>query len=80
MNEDIILRKLTEHDQRFDGLEGKLDAIAQRTLTAQDETLSVLRRLDEERVFTSAWVERMEREIEDHRREIQRIKGALKIT
>ena len=60
-------------------MENKVDNFAQRFLTAQDEMMTILRRLDEERVLTGAWMNRIEKELEEHRNEIQKIKQALKL-
>jgi hypothetical protein len=72
MNEDKIIQKLGEHDKRFDRLEGKFDDLGQRVLTTQDKILTIVRRLDEERIFTTKWVERIEQEVD-------KIKTHLKI-
>lgn len=86
MSEDTVLKKLIEHDKRFDTLANELNdqrkdlgefrsdfsSFRQQTQTAQDEILTIIRRLDEERVFSSRWVARMEEEI-------SKIKTHLKI-
>jgi len=98
-NDEKIVQKLIEHDQRFNSIDKHLDSIDQRfnsmdryfgksesdftefkhqTLSTQDEMLTILRRLDEERVFTSAWIQRIEKEVEEHTKEIARIKEVLK--
>lgn len=78
-NEDGVIKKLEEHDKQFDSLGAELRDFKQRALTAQDEMITILRRLDEERVFTAAWIQRVEKEVEEHGKEIARIKAALKI-
>lgn len=74
MKEDVILNKLGEHDQRFDTLVTKTEFndFKDRVLSTQDNIITILRRLDEERVFSTKWVEQMETEI-------QKIKTHLKI-
>lgn len=74
MNEDSILKKLGEHDERFDTLVTKAEfgEFKDRMLSTQDHILTIVQRLDEERVFSGRWVERMEQEI-------QKIKAHLKI-
>ncbi|MEK7626644.1 MAG: hypothetical protein AAB399_00555 [Patescibacteria group bacterium] len=79
MNEDKIIQKLIEHDGKFVQLENKVDNFTQRFLTAQDEMMTILRRLGQERIFTAAWVGRIEKEVGEHTREIKNIKQALKI-
>lgn len=82
MNEDRIIAKLAEHDQKFGDLvtKGEFNQFKERVLSTQDEMLSILRRLDEERIFTTAWVKRIEKEVEEHTKEIARIKSELKIS
>jgi len=53
MKEDLILRKLDEHDKRFDTLEADFHDFKNQMLTGQDQMLTILRRLDEERLFTA---------------------------
>lgn len=81
MNEDKIILKLAEHDKRFDELvtKGEFQEFKRQVLTGQDEMMAILRRLDQERIFTVAWVRRIEKEVEEHRAEIRKIKDALKI-
>ncbi|MFH1192881.1 MAG: hypothetical protein V1656_01010 [Candidatus Jorgensenbacteria bacterium] len=95
MNEDRVIQKLVEHDKHFDLIVGKLvehdkklDGVVMKdefqnfkhqVLTAQDEMVTILRRLDQERIFTTAWVGRIEKEVEEHTREIKSIKQILKI-
>lgn len=61
MADDVILQKLGEHDRRFDEMvtKGEFTEFKHLVLTAQDEILTIVRRLDQERVFTTAWLERM---------------------
>ena len=54
MNEDKIIQKLFEHDKRFDIVMEQMTALKDEVLTRQDETLTILRRLDQERIFTAS--------------------------
>ncbi|KKU94162.1 MAG: hypothetical protein UY26_C0003G0313 [Candidatus Jorgensenbacteria bacterium GW2011_GWA1_48_13] len=63
MNEDRVIQKLNEHDRRFDKLESEIGDFKHQVLATQDEILTIIRRLDEERVFTTRWIERIEEEI-----------------
>ena len=66
MPEDKIIQKLLEHDKRLDQIEERVE----KTLTlddylkGQDKILAVLQRLDQERVFTSEWIRRIESDVE----------------
>lgn len=81
MNEDKIISKLIEHDKKIDEVVTKTEfaEFRDKVLTGQDRMMNVLERLDQERIFTTAWVGRIEKEVEEHTREIKNIKQALKI-
>jgi archaellum component FlaC len=79
MAEDIVLKKLEEHDKRFDKLGNDFGGFRREMLTAQDKMMEILERLDQERIFTAAWVARIEKEVEENAKEIARIKTALKL-
>lgn len=49
MNEDVILKKLNEHDKRFDTLEGGFQDFKHQMYTTQDQILTIVKRLDEEK-------------------------------
>ncbi|MDI6734438.1 MAG: hypothetical protein QMD50_03065 [Patescibacteria group bacterium] len=82
MNEDKVIQKLIEHDKKLDELVTKTEFhdFKNRIFIAQDEIITILRRLDEERIFTTAWVSRIEKEVEEHKEEIAKIKRTLKIS
>lgn len=82
MDESKIIQKLIEHDQRFDQMVTKEEFknFRNEVLVAQDEMITILRRLDQERIFTTEWVRRIEGEVEKHRQEIGKIKEILKIS
>lgn len=79
MAEDIVLKKLEEHDKRFDKLENDFSSFRHEVLAGQDKMTEILERLDQERIFTTAWVSRIEKEVEANTKEIARIKTALKL-
>lgn len=98
-NEDKILVKLSDHDEKFDRVieklvdhEGRLDRIEQRldqTATKedlnrlvhiQDEVLGILRRLDQERVFTNEHIKRIELRLDHMEAEVNDVKQDLKQT
>jgi len=81
-NEDKILQKLFEHDSLLVEVVTKSEFhdFKNQVYHAQDEMLTMLRRLDEERIFSAAWVKRVEAEMETHRKDIAKIKEALKIS
>lgn len=85
MNEDKVINKLVEHGDRLARIEdmmatkGELSKFREEMLSGQDAIMTVLKRLDEERVFTHKWVKEIEEEVEMHREEIKKIKLQLKI-
>ena len=123
MQEDVIIKKLTEHDanfaqidakfvqidERFDKVDERLDkltavviehgerldqtvtkvefeAFRREQLHANDQMITILKRLDEERFATIEWLRRVEKEVEDQKKKtyehelaLQRIKQELKL-
>lgn len=71
MNEEKIINKLFEHDERFERLENKIDDVRREVLQGMDEMTVILKRLDGERVFTYEMVKRIEERVDTHDREIQ---------
>ncbi len=66
MDETKVLQKLIEHDERLDRIEHKLDSLVSRDEFngKMDKMLVILERLDQERVFTSEWIKRIENDVE----------------
>lgn len=81
---DTIERKLQEHDGRFDRLEAKLDSglgsLRNDILTKLDQQMVKITRIDQERIFTNEAIKRLEKEVTQHSREINKIKKVLKIS
>jgi len=52
-------------EKRFDSLESKVEGLLTRDEfhTTMDEVLTIVRRLDQERVFTIEWVRRIEADV-----------------
>ena len=75
MGETKIIQKLIEHDQKLEQLVAKEEFADFRSevSSTQDEMLKILHRLDQERIFTTKWVQRIESEVEEHRIEIAKI-------
>ena len=81
MNEDQIIVKLIEHDERFNRLEEKMatkDDLRQ-VYNTLDAAMVILKRLDQERVFTAQWVSRIEQRVEEDHKEILRLKQVLNV-
>ena len=80
-NEDKIITKLMEHDEKFENLATKdeLDKFREEVLSGQDAMMTILKRLDEERIFTQKWVREIEEEVRRQDEEIKKIKLQLKI-
>lgn len=88
MNEDKIILKLLEHDERLERVEGKIDKMLTRDefTKTSDQMMVILKRLDEERIFTYSWIRRVEEEVgamkmtaDRHERDLQRVKKELHI-
>jgi len=81
MDENKVLQKLIEHDERFDRLKQTLaDKASFSTFNEKmDKAIVILQRLDQERIFTQEWVRRVEAEVERHTQEINKVKQQLNI-
>ncbi|NQV88960.1 MAG: hypothetical protein HQ488_01400 [Parcubacteria group bacterium] len=80
MNEDKIIEKLIEHDQKLDQIGvvvDELKSFRNQQSTANDEMITILRRLDEERHFTAAWIQRVEEDLKQTKLEVGQIKERL---
>ena len=82
MDEIKILQKLIEHDEHLDRIEEKMATMV--TLDAfnnrMDKAMTILERLDQERIFSQEWIRRVEGEVERHTQEIKQLKQHLNIT
>jgi len=70
-------KRFDAHDKKFDGIDKRFDGIEKQvqtlessvkefkkqTLEGQDEMLTILRRLDEERVTADSWLERLDKNV-----------------
>lgn len=81
MDEERIVKKLLEHDEKLAELvtRREFDAFRGEYLQGQDEIMTILKRLDQERIFTAQWVKRIERQVEEHTEQIKQIKLQLNI-
>jgi len=71
MSNDKIIEKILEHDRRFDQVEDKLNNLRREILDGQDGMMTILKRLDQERIFTVEWIKRMENQIEEQKEKIK---------
>ena len=74
-----VITKLLDHDKRFENIEDQIAASRRETLTQGEEMMTILKRLDQERIFTASWIRRIEEEVEEHRTAITVIKKQLAI-
>lgn len=87
MNEDKIITKLLEHDEQFKTLTPLVEesrAFRDEVTLANEQMLTILKRLDEERHFTAAWIQRVEEDLKQtketvafHQAELQAVKARL---
>ena len=62
-----------EVDKRFDVVNERFDEL----LRGQDEMIGILTRVDDERVAATAWIRRVEGDVETNKSEIKKIKTKL---
>ena len=79
--QEKIIEKLLDHDEKLDQMATKTDLqeLRHEMLAGQDKMITILERLDQERVFTNQAIERLEHRVEENTKEIQTIKTQLKI-
>jgi hypothetical protein len=89
MDNTPIINKLLEHDEKLSSIQDRMVTREDfhQLLQTEDQMMVILKRLDEERVFTTAWVKRIEHMVEEQEKEltqqkeeIKQIKLQLKIT
>lgn len=79
MDKEILKLIATKEDLKDLVTRREFAEFRDENLTRLDETVTILRRLDEERLFTFEMVKRIEGEVERQRKEIDQIKEVLKI-
>lgn len=79
MNEEKIIKKLFEHDDEFVEVNKKIDDFRRETLNGQEQMMTILKRLDQERIFTAEWIRRIEADVEANKTEVIKIKQLLKV-
>lgn len=72
MNEEKILDKLIEHGERLEKIEDRLETMPTKDelFSKLDSMVTILQRLDQERVFTTEWIRRIETDVEKIKREL----------
>jgi hypothetical protein len=79
MQEDKIIKKLIEHDEKLqkigENMLGK--EYGQKTLEVLEDMATRIKRIDEDRVFSYQWIKRIEDRIETQEKEIKIIKLKL---
>jgi hypothetical protein len=68
---DRITDKLLEHDDRFDKLEKTMAEGFSKVNDNLEEIVTIVQRLDQERIFTVQWIRRIEDEVGEQKIKIQ---------
>ncbi len=79
---DEVNERFDEVDKRFDEVDKRFDIVNERfdeLLRGQDEMIGIFTRLDEERVAATAWIRRVEGDVETNKSEIRKIKTAKEL-
>ncbi len=84
MNEDKVIQKLLEHDDRFERMEQKLENTATRDELREIKTIleSVavdVKKIREDHLFVLEWMKRLQDKVDQQEEEIRRIKMQLKM-
>ncbi len=73
MPEEKIIQKLLEHDEKFGQMDAKIDRNHTETLDKLDGIITIVQRLDQERLFTFEYVKRLQKDVD-------KVKKILKIS
>lgn len=81
MNEDKIIKKLIEHDDRLERIEETMATKKgiDRVMNVLDEVLTINRRLDQERIFTNERIKHLEEDVRRNTKDIVKLKNILKV-
>ena len=81
MDEDKVINKLIEHDEKLQhiGSDMATKDDMRNVLDTLDDIATIAKRIDQERIFTTEWVRRIQDEVEQHQTEITKLKEALNI-
>jgi len=79
MDKEILKLIATKEDLKDLVTRREFAEFKDENLTRLDKMMTILRRLDEERLFTFEMVKRIEGEVERQRKEINKIREILKV-
>ena len=75
---DNVALKVIENTEAIEDI--RKNMVTKEIYNTLDEMMVILKKLDQERIFTTEWIRRIEGEVETHTREIKRIKEKLSIS
>ena len=79
MNEDKIIEKLLEHDQKFEILEKKMDDGFSRVNDVLEQIVTIVKKIEEDHIFALEWLKRLQDQVERQETKIIKIKQQLKM-
>lgn len=81
MNEDKVIQKLVEHDDRLERIENAMmtKADGQKIMQTLDEVVIIVKKIREDHVFALEWLKRLQDKVDSQDEEIRKIKMQLKI-
>lgn len=82
MQEDKIIQKLIEHDEKLNNITDKmmLKEDSRKIMETLEDIATRVKRIDEDRVFSYQWIKRIEDRMEIHEKDLQKIKAQLLIS
>ena len=63
-------KRLDEHGKQIETLQSSVEEFKKQTLKGQDEMLTILRRLDEERVTADSWLEKLDKDVRQLKKKV----------
>ncbi|MBI4435359.1 hypothetical protein HY630_01695 [Candidatus Uhrbacteria bacterium] len=73
MHEDKVIEKLIEHDAKLDSLIPLVEEFRefrQEVTSTNEKMLTIMKRLDEDRHFIAAWIQRVEDDLRETKKTV----------
>ena len=79
MSEEKIIKKIFQLEDQISVLSDNISNKFKENTDANEKMITILTRLDQERIFTAEWVRRIEGQVEKNKTEIIKMKQSLNI-
>jgi len=78
-NEEKIIKKLLEHDDKFEEIHQEIKSAKDELMDKMDQALTIMQRSETERISNTYRMDRMQSEIDENKLAIKKVKKVLKV-